>query len=60
MATVNVTLEVEFETNSEAAARAALIRIPGDLVHSIQHGAVGMTGVTAGSVKVKKTFEKIS
>jgi hypothetical protein len=59
MATVNVILQVEFETNNEAAARAAVIRIPGDLTHSIQHGMTGMTGVKQGSVKVTKIRETI-
>jgi hypothetical protein len=57
---VAVTVEIEFEANNEGAARAAVIRIPGDIIHSIKHGVTGMTGVKRGSVKVKKTREDIS
>jgi hypothetical protein len=54
MAKVKVSLEVEYETTNELAAGPSLIRIPGDLTHSIERGAVpGMpTGVKGGSVKV--------
>ncbi len=60
MTKVAVTVEIEFETNYEGAARAAVIRIPGDIAHSIQHGVTGMTGVKPGSVKVTKTREEFA
>jgi uncharacterized alkaline shock family protein YloU len=60
MTKVAVTVEIEFETKNEGAARAAVIRIPGDIVHSIQHGVTEMTGVKAGSVKVNVTHNSFS
>jgi hypothetical protein len=60
MTKVSVTVEIEFETNNESAARAAAIRIPGDIAHSVQYGLTGMTGVKSGSVKVTKTREEFS
>jgi hypothetical protein len=60
MTKVSVTVEIEFETSYEAAARTALIRLPGDIAHSIQHGVMGLTGVKSGSVKVTKTREDVS
>ena len=44
MTKVPVTVEIEFETASEAAARTALIRLPGEIAHSIQHGAARRRG----------------
>jgi hypothetical protein len=60
MPKVSVTVEIEFETSSNAAASATLIRLPGEIAFSIQHGATGLTGVKPGSVKVKKAREEIS
>jgi hypothetical protein len=60
MVKVAVTIDIELEANNDGAARAAVIRIPGDIAHSIQHGLTGMTGVKPGSVKVKKTREEFS
>jgi hypothetical protein len=60
MTKVAVTVEIEFETNNEGAARAAVIRIPGDITHSLQHGITGMTGVKPGSVKVNMTRKDFS
>jgi hypothetical protein len=60
MAKVSMTVEIEFETNSDAAASTAVVRVPGDIAHSIQHGAMGMTGVKQGSVKVEVTRKEIS
>jgi hypothetical protein len=60
MTKVSVTVEIEFETNSKAAASTALIRLPGEIAHSVQHGATGLTGVKTGSVKVTKTREEVT
>ena len=38
MTNVSVTVEIDLETNSEFAARAALIRLPGEIAHIVQYG----------------------
>jgi len=60
MTKVSITVEIEFETNSEAAASTALIRLPGEIAYSVQHGATGLTGVKPGSVKVKKIRQEMT
>ena len=63
MSKVTATIEVEFETKSEAQAVPALVRIPGELAVAIEFGSMrssAMTGVVQGSVKVqvvKKTID---
>ena len=51
---VKMLIEVEFDARGTNEAKAAAQRVPGDLTHSIQHGALGthMTGVVAGTVRV--------
>lgn len=56
MSRVTATIEVEFETKSEAQAGPALVRIPGELAVAIEFGSMrssAMTGVVQGSVKVQ-------
>ena len=60
MTNVSVTVEIDLETNSEFAARAALIRLPGEIAHIVQYGATGLAGVKVGSVKVRKTRENVT
>ena len=53
MPKVKMTVEIEFEANDAAAARAATIRVPGELQHAIVRGAGTMpTGVKGDSVRV--------
>ena len=61
MPKVKLTLEIEFETDTEDQARARLIGIPGQITFAVEHGSgSGMrTGVKHGSVLVKKTSEQI-
>jgi hypothetical protein len=61
MAKVLISLQVEYETNDDNSARASIIRIQGDLTHSIQSGAgTGLpTGVIRESVKVKVVSKTI-
>jgi hypothetical protein len=62
MPKVTARIEVAFETNGEPQARAALIRIQGDLTHSIEHGAMGsamITGIVPGTVRVTITDKMI-
>jgi hypothetical protein len=53
MAKVSMTVEIEFETNSDAAASTPIVRVPGDIAHSIQHGVTGMTGVSRDRLRWK-------
>jgi hypothetical protein len=57
---VYVIVEIEFATNNEFAARATLIRLPGEIAHGIQHGATGLTGVKPGSVQIKNIREEMT
>jgi hypothetical protein len=59
---VTLKLEVEFETRDEATANAAIIRLRGELAHSIQEGKMGhnMTGVIPGSVGVRIVDQRIA
>lgn len=62
MAKVTATIEVEFETKSDAQAAPALVRIPGDLGVAIEFGSMrssAMTGVVQGSVKVRVTKKTV-
>jgi hypothetical protein len=62
MSKVTATIEVEFETRSEAQAGPALMRMPGDLAVAIEFGSMrssAMTGVVQGSVKIEVTQKTI-
>ena len=51
---VEMRVHVQFEARDDMAAKAAVMRIPGDLKVSIEYGKLGgaFTGVTAGSAVV--------
>jgi hypothetical protein len=57
---VRVLIEAEFKAHSEAQARAAATRIPGELTLLIQRGRIGLNGVVPGSVVVKVKEQEVA
>ena len=60
MAKVSMTVDIQFETNSDAAASTAVVRVPGDIAHSIQHGCHrnnwGKAGISKGGSDPQRNF----
>lgn len=59
---ISVVIVADFETRDEVSAKAAIMRIPGDLAVAIEHGKLGnaLTGVTRGSVSVRVKEQQIT
>lgn len=61
MAKVKMTVEIEFEATSAAAAKAAAIRLQGDIAHGLRSGSgTGFpTNVAPDSIRVAIAHQSI-